>query len=282
MQPNEFTDIDYKLHDDGVVVVQIQALKRKNAITLLTALELRWAARLFGQDLNAKALVITGATDPERAADRQSFSSGGYFAKDFQLDVPPHILEQIDPTDVAVKATVLEYLSLDKPIIAAVNGLAIGGGITLPLAIADQVYYSEHAWARFPFSQLGISPELGSSYLLTELLGPYKAKELLFYPCDKIYANELLELGLGNAVVPHDELLGFARRQAQKLFAPHGAEGSISAIKKLINTQMVDRISSALDRENEFLLRLTQHPDFAEGVSATAEKRAPVFTGVQH
>ncbi len=106
----------------------------------------------------------------------------------------------------------LEFFQCDKPVLAAVNGLAIGGGFTLPLAVADQIYLSEHAWARLPFASLGISAELGSTYMLPRLLGMQKAKELLFYP-DRIEAQQSLELGIANAVLDHDDLLAFTREK---------------------------------------------------------------------
>ncbi len=278
MQTTDFSDISYELDGDGIVTVMMNTPKRKNAISGLTALELKWAAKHFKQDDNALAMIITGAPDPDSGPDRQAFSSGGYFVPGVYDDVPEEIMAQIDQTDIAMKGTVLEFFGCDKPVIAAVNGLAIGGGITLPLAVADQVFISEHAWARLPFASLGIAAELGSTHMLPRLLGLQKAKELFFYP-DKLDAQTLLELGLANKVLPHNELLAYTREQTLKLIPPRGAGASIRAMKRIVHAQKVDDLTRALDLENEALNELMKSEDFVEGLMARVEKRDPVFKG---
>lgn len=278
MRPSDFTDISYQLDGNGIVTVSLNTPKRKNAISGLTALELRWAARRFQEDDSALAMILTGAPDPDAGPDRQAFSSGGYFVPGVYDDVPADILAQIDSTDIAMKATVLEFFGCDKPVLAAVNGLAIGGGITLPLAVADQIYLSEHAWARLPFASLGIAAELGSTFTLPRLLGMHKAKELFFYP-EKLEAQQLVDLGLANAVMPHNELLAFTLEKALQLIPPRGAGASIRAMKRAIHAQKVEELTRALDLENEALNKLMQSEDFAEGLMARVEKRDPVFKG---
>ena len=146
MHTNDFRDISYVLDDNGVVTVTLATPERKNALSGLTALELKWAAHHFQQDEAALAMILTGAPDPDTETTRHAFSSGGYFVPGVYDDVPADIMAQIDPTDIAMKSTVLEFYNCDKPVVAALNGLAIGGGFTLPLAVADQIYLSEHAW----------------------------------------------------------------------------------------------------------------------------------------
>jgi enoyl-CoA hydratase/carnithine racemase len=278
VENHEFIDISYDLDADGVATVQLNTPKRKNAISGLTALELRWAAERFGADDKAMVMILTGAPDPGIGPERQAFSSGGYFVPGIYDDVPAEIVAAIDPTDIAMKATVMTFMRLDKPVLVALNGLAIGGGITLALAVGDLVYASEHSWARFPFAGLGISAELSSTYLLPRLLGFQKAKELIFYP-EKINAQGLVDLGIVNAVLPHDELMAFTREQALKLVPPRGAGASIRAMKHIVHAPHLEDISRALDLENEALNRLMREPDFAEGLTARIEKREPVFTG---
>jgi len=278
MQTNEFSDITYSLDGSGIVTVTLNTPKRKNALSGLTALELRWAAKHFQQDDAALAMILIGANDPDYPADRQAFSSGGYFVPGIYDGVPADVMAQIDPTDIAMKATVLEFWACDKPVLAAINGLAIGGGLTLPLAAADQVFLSEHAWARLPFASLGIAAELGSTFMLPRLLGMHKAKELLFYP-EKLEATDLLKLGLANAVVPHGELMAFTHDKALQLVPPRGAGASIRAMKRVVHAQKVDELTQALDLENEVLNELMKSEDFAEGLMARIEKREAVFKG---
>jgi enoyl-CoA hydratase/carnithine racemase len=178
-----------------------------------------------------------------------------------------------------MKATVLQFFGCDKPVLAAINGLAIGGGLTLPLAVADQIYVSEHAWAKLPFASLGISAELGSTLMLPRMLGMQKAKELLFYP-RQLGAQQLLDLGIANAILPHHELLDYTRDKALQLVPPRGAGASIRAMKRIVHQQKVEELTTALDLENEVLNQLMNSEDFAEGLMARIEKRAPVFKGV--
>ena len=278
MHTSEFTDISYELDDDGIVTVSMHTPRRKNAISGLTALELRWAAQHFQEDDRALAMILTGAPDPDSEPSRQAFSSGGYFVPGVYDDVPEEIMAQIDQTDIAMKATVLQFFNCDKPVLAAINGLAIGGGITLPLAVADQIYLSEHAWARLPFASLGIAAELGSTFMLPRLLGMQKAKELFFYP-ETLTAQHLIDLGLANAVLHHDELLPYTRERALQLVPPRGAGASIRAMKRVVHAQKLEELTRALDLENEVLNELMKSEDFMEGLMARVEKREPVFQG---
>ncbi len=279
MQTSDFSDIHYAKDGDGIVTVTLNTPERKNALSGLTFLELRWALRHFEGDEDAHAMILTGADNPTSDdPERQAFSSGGYFAPDVYNNVPAEIMEQIDSKDIAQKATTLAFFQCEKPVLAAVNGLAIGGAFTLALAAADQIYLSEHAWARLPFASLGISAELGSTFFLPRLLGLQKAKELLYYP-DKIEARELVSLGLASAVLPHSELLGHTRDQALRLIPPRGAGLSIREMKRAMHQPLVASLAKALDLENEALGKLFRSQDFAEGVTARVEKRAPRFTG---
>jgi len=279
MEITDFADIIYDKGDDGVVTVSFNTPKRKNALTGLTFLELRWALEHFQGDDDAHAMILTGAPDPDSDdPTREAFSSGGFFSPDVYKDLPEEIMAQIDLGDFAQKASVLKFFQCDKPILAAINGLAIGGGFTLPLAVADQIYLSEHAWISLPFANLGISAELGSTFLLPRLLGFQKAKEVIFYP-ERIDAHKAVELGIANAVLPHDELLAHTREQALRLIPPRGAGTAIREMKRAMHAPHVQAISDALDLENEALGKLFRSTDFAEGITARVEKRTPVFTG---
>jgi enoyl-CoA hydratase/carnithine racemase len=101
---------------------------------------------------------------------------------------------------------------------------------------------------------------------------------LLFYP-EKIEAQELLDLGIANAVLPHDELLSFTREKALQLIPPRGAGASIRAMKRIVHQQRLAEVTIALDLENEVLNELMKSEDFAEGLMARIEKRTPLFKG---
>jgi enoyl-CoA hydratase/carnithine racemase len=279
MQPEDFKDITYTRDDSGIATLTLNTPRRKNALSAITFFEIRCAGRLFVDDDDAHAMIITGAADPgSDDPTREAFSSGGYFSPDAFEGVPDEVMSQIDLSDVAQKETVLQLYQCDKPILAAVNGLAIGGAVTLVLAVADQVYMSEHAWMQLPFARLGIAAELGSTFLLPRLLGFQKAKEVLFYP-ERIDAPRAVSLGLAGKVLPHDELMGYTRERAAQLVPPRGAVQAIRAMKQAMHAPHVDALSEALDQENRALATLFASNDFKEGVSARVERREPVFSG---
>ena len=89
----------------------------------------------------------------------------------------------------------------------------------------------------------------------------------------------MLDLGIANAVVPHEDLLAYTREKALQLVPPRGAGAAIRAMKRVVHQQKLDDITRALDLENEALNELMQGEDFAEGLMARVEKRDPVFKG---
>ena len=210
--------------------------------------------------------------------EKEAYSSGGYFSPDAFEGLSDEVMQQLDLSDIAQKRTTLKLYQCDKPIIAAVNGLAIGGAFTLTLAACDQVYMSEHAWIQLPFAKLGISAELGSSYLLPRLLGYQRAKEVIFFS-ERIDAEQAVNLQLANKVVPHNELMEYAREKTMQLIPPRGAGLAIREMKRLLHTPNIEAISDALDRENQALQKLFSSSDFAEGLTARVERRPPVFKG---
>ena len=151
MKPQDFRDIVYAKDDAGIVTLTLNTPGRKNALSAVTFLELFYAVDHFRSDNSAHAMILTGAKDPNaNDPKKEAFSSGGYFNPDAFEGLPPEILADIDMSDVAQKRTTMKFYECDKPVIAAINGLAIGGAFTLCLAVADQIYLSEHAWIQLP------------------------------------------------------------------------------------------------------------------------------------
>lgn len=279
MKPEEFNDITYVKDDTGIVTLTFATPARKNALSAVTFLEIGYAVDHFQADDSAHAMILTGAVDPTSDdPGKEAYSSGGYFNPDAFEGLAPGVLEQIDMADIAQKRTTMKFFECYKPVFAAVNGLAIGGAFTLTLASADQIFLSEHAWAQLPFAKLGIAAELGSTYFLPRLLGFQKAKELLYFP-ERIGAQELVELGIANKVLPHGELLPYVREQAQRLIPPDGAALSIREMKRCMHQPHIEALGKALDMENTALGNLMGTEDFMEGLTARAQRRTPVFKG---
>ena len=279
MKPQDFNDIIYAKDETGVVTLTLNTPARKNALSAVTFLELFYAVDYFQADDSAHAMILTGAKDPNSDdPGKEAFSSGGYFNPDAFEGLSAEVLADIDMSDIAQKRTTLKFYSCDKPVIAAVNGLAIGGAVTLCLAAADQIYMSEHAWLQLPFAKLGIATELSSSFLLPRLLGFQKAKEILFFP-ERISASEAVELGIANKVLPHNELLPYALEKARALIPPQGPSLCIREMKRIMHLPHMDALGRALDLENEALTKLMGTEDFVEGMMARVERRSPVFKG---
>jgi enoyl-CoA hydratase/carnithine racemase len=281
MEANEFKNIVYEKDDkSGIVLVTINRPEIKNALTILVLLELYWAAELFEIDETAMAMIITGAKGVDNNdPTTEAFSSGGYFNPADLEALDEETKAEIDLADIAQKKLCLKLWQLNKPIIAAINGLAIGGGFTVPLACADLIYASEYAWVKLPFVSLGIIPELASTYILPRILGFQRAKELFFFG-EKLDAQTLLELGLINKVLPHDELLTFSKQMALKLVPPQGASLAVGLTKQALHKPLIESVSRALDMENEGLNNTFASSDFWEALAARKEKRAPDFKGV--
>ena len=280
MKVEDFKDILYEKDEaTGIVTVTLNTPKRKNAMSFITFLELFYAVEEMEKDDTARAMVMTGAKDPDtHDPQNEAFCSGGYFNMKLIQEIPDEIRDEIDLTDIAQKKLCLKFFSLDKPVIAAINGLAIGAGFTMPLAGADLIYMSEHAWIQLPFVGLGIVPEFALTYFLPRLMGFQKAKEIVYFR-KRVPAQQALEWGWVNDVLPHDQLLSHATEMAQKLIPPEGPGLAVKLAKRAFHKPYMDALAAALDVENEGLNQGVMTYDFGEALKARKEKRAPVFRG---
>jgi enoyl-CoA hydratase/carnithine racemase len=277
MKVEDFKEILYQKEDNGIVTVTLNIPKRKNALSLYTYYELFWAAEAMEKDDSAEIMILTGAKDPDSDDPaKEAFSSGGYFNPASLAGLSEEVKAQLDPTDIAQKKFTLKMWQFDKPVIAAVNGLVVGGAFTMCLSCCDLIYCSEHAWASLPFIGLGIIPELASSYLLPRLIGFQRAKEIMFF-AERIPAQHLFDLGLINKVLPHDQLLPYARERALKLVPPQGAGYAVRMAKRALHQPLLSAVTTALDLENKGLNEAFRTADFAEALTARAEKRVPKF-----
>jgi len=282
MNVEDFKELLYEKEDSGLVMLTLNNPTKKNAFSIFSFLELYWAIDAMERDETADAMVITGAKDPDSNDPKaEAFSSGGYFDVSMFENMPDEvkaIIDRIDLTDLAQKKLTLKLVGCDKPIIAAINGLAVGGGYTIPLAGADLIYMSEYAWIMLHFSKIGLSPEFASTYFLPRRVGFQKAKEIL-YLGDRISAQEAFDMGLINKVLPHEELIPYARKKALELIPPKGAALSVRRTKRAINQPIIEEVRRALDLENEYLTKSFATQDFQEAMKARKTKKRPNFEG---
>src|SRR5499426_3448748 len=165
-------------------------------------------------------------------------------------------------------------LNLDKPVVAAVKGIAIGGGTTL-LTHCDFVYAGESAKFQLPFVNLGLVPEFGSSYSLPARIGYLRAAELylLGEPFD---AARAAELGLVTRVVSDQHLFATATETSQKLAAK--PSGALRASKRLLKRAFVDEVRAAITAEMREFSERVRSAEAKEAFAAFLEKRPPNFT----
>ncbi|CAH1669396.1 enoyl-CoA hydratase/isomerase family protein [Chelatococcus asaccharovorans] len=168
-------------------------------------------------------------------------------------------------------------IALEKPVIAAVNGPAVGAGFNIALA-CDIVIASEKAVFSQIFTRLALVPDLGGLYLLTRVVGLNKAKELCF-TAKKVTAEEGRELGFVNHVVPHDELMPRAQKLAAEIAA--GPPTSLAMIKTLLNKSSTSSLEQMLEYESFAQTIAYTTPEHKEGVAAFREKRQPNFRGAE-
>ncbi|MEW6185173.1 MAG: enoyl-CoA hydratase-related protein [Thermodesulfobacteriota bacterium] len=279
MNVKDFKEIKYEKEENGLVTVTLNMPKRKNALSPYTFYELFLAAEAMEKDDSAGVMILTGAKDPDSDdPTKEAFSSGGYFNPAALEGLSEEVKARLDHKDIAQKKFTLKMWEFDKPVIAAVNGLTVGGAFTMCLSCCDLIYCSEYAWASLPFVDLGIIPELASSYLLPRMIGFQRAKEMMFF-AERIPARELFDLGLINKVLPHDQLLPYARERALKLIPPQGAGYAVRKIKRTLHRPFIQTLTAALDLENEGLNETFTTADFVEALTARMEKRTPVFKG---
>ena len=248
--------------DEGVLTLTLNRPNVLNAITdgLLdvVAESLREAAT----DDEVRAVIITGAG--------RAFCSGQDLktaAADGDLDIRTHLREHYVPAIHAMR-------DLEKPVVAAVNGVAAGAGFSLALA-ADLRIAAESATFVQAFVRIGLIPDASSTYFLPRIIGPARAAELMMLG-DAVDAARALDIGLVSRVVPDAELGSAARDLALRL-----ARGprSIGLIKRALNRSLVNDLDAQLLVEEELQAEAAASADFYEGVAAFLEKRQARFNG---
>ena len=165
-------------------------------------------------------------------------------------------------------------LDCDKPVVAAVTGAAIGIGTTM-LLHCDFVYVSDEARLAMPFVGLGLVPEFASSLLVPQLMGPRRAAEKLLLG-EPFTAEQAVECGIANAVLPASEVVNHARRVAERFNAlPPGA---VRQSKQLMRAPLREAVLQTIAREGAVFSERLRSPEAKEAFQAFFEKRKPDFS----
>jgi 2-(1,2-epoxy-1,2-dihydrophenyl)acetyl-CoA isomerase len=254
---------------DGTAVLTLNRAAVLNAIDAQMIDDLRAAIARVAEDDDARVLVVTGAGRAFCAG--ADLASGG--ARDPGMSVGEAVARSMD---VGFNPLVRELASLPKPVVAAVNGVAAGGGVGLALA-CDIVIAARSAHFIQVFGpQLGIVPDMGCTYFLAHLLGRARARGLALLG-DRLPADKAEEWGLIWKCVADEALMPEALSVAGRL--AKGARLGFAYIKKALDAAELNSLSDQLDLERNCQRILCDTDDFKEGVRAFLEGRAPKFTG---
>jgi enoyl-CoA hydratase/carnithine racemase len=259
--------IDLTRPAEGIVVATLNRPDRYNAMTVTMFAELEELAFTLGEDDDVRAVVLTGA--------------GKAFCAGYDLDDADELagltaLGMLDRQERAARG-LSALRALRVPVIAAVNGAAAGGGLSLALA-ADIRLAARSAKFNAAFVRIGLSAgDLGASWLLSRTIGPALAAEIA-YTGRFVLADEAERIGLVNRTVDDDLLLDEALSMAGLICA--NSPGGVQLSKRALQANMeIGSYAAALELENRGQALLTRGEDMPEALAAFKEKRAPNFTG---
>jgi len=242
---------------DRILSIKLDRLEKKNALTRGMYLGMIEALKQAESDSNVRVVMISGTQD--------CFTAGNDLV-DFA---------NAKPGETSPAILFLQTLAAtQKPVVAAVGGVAVGIGTTM-LLHCDLVYAAADAHFQLPFVNLGLCPEAGSSLILPSLMGHRHAAELLFLG-EPFSAEAAHTLGIVNAVLPPSELLVMATEIAKLLAQKPPA--ALRTTKALLKRRTSGSIADAMTAETEKFASLLQGPEAKEAMMAFMQKRKPDFS----
>jgi 2-(1,2-epoxy-1,2-dihydrophenyl)acetyl-CoA isomerase len=252
--------------DGGAARLVLNRPEALNAWTDELGRELRQVVEGEAADPSVRAVLVTGAGRGfSSGADlKAGFEPGG----DGRPDVAKELREVYHPVIAGVRR-------LEKPVVAAVNGPAVGIGASLALA-CDLVLAAESAYLGLAFVNIGLMPDGGSTLFVPAAVGKARAFEMALLG-DRVPAQRALEWGLVNFVYPNDRLMDEANALLAHLAA--GPTRSYASSKRALNRMLFPDLEGQLELEAELQHALARTRDFEEGVAAFVEKRDAAFEG---
>jgi len=276
-----YETLRYEIDDDGILTLTLNRPDQLNAFTVQMAADLEHAFRRASVDDEVRAIVVTGEGRAFCAGMDLSVE-GNVFGLDEDLQPTlADMVDRIDEPEIAhgVRDTggrvTLAIFECTKPVIAAVNGAAVGIGATM-LCAMDVRIASDKARIGFVFGKIGITPEAASTWFLPRIVGISRALEWV-YSAEILTAEEAQEGGLVRSVHPADELLDAAYALARKFTQNRSPAGTALARQMMYRNSAADHplVAHQVDSLAIFYQSLE---DGKEGVRSFLEKRDPVFT----
>lgn len=249
--------------NDGVAVITISRPDVYNALNFNTLVELRKCVEEIHHDKSCRVVIITGAGE-------KAFCSGADLKERATLTE-----QEVRKFIFTIRETFTSIEKLPMPVIAAINGLALGGGTELALA-CDLRIASETAVMGLTETSLAIIPGAGGTQRLTRLVGPGRAKELIFL-AKRINATEAFDYGMLNKVVPAEQLMSTAVEWANEIKSKGPI--AITQAKFAINMGSEVDLATALAMESKAYEVCIPTKDRMEGLTAFKEKRKPIYRG---
>jgi 2-(1,2-epoxy-1,2-dihydrophenyl)acetyl-CoA isomerase len=251
---------------DGVGRLTLNRPDTLNAWTTAFGRELRAVVEGEAADPSVRTVLVTGAG--------RGFSSGADLKAGFESadDGMPDVRRELHDVYHPIIAGVRR---LEKPVVAAVNGPAVGIGASLAFA-CDLVLAAQSAFFGLAFVNIGLMPDGGSTLFVPAAVGKARAFQMALLG-ERVPAERALEWGLVNSVHPDDRLMDEANALAERLAA--GPTRSYASSKRALNRMLYPDLEGQLELEAELQHALARTSDFAEGVAAFVEKRDPAFQG---
>jgi 2-(1,2-epoxy-1,2-dihydrophenyl)acetyl-CoA isomerase len=253
---------------DGVATVTLNRPQALNAWNKQLGLDLLAALDRVAADEQARAVVITGAGRAFSSGADLKDAGGEDLTPEGRPDVYKVLTERYHPIMQAIR-------ELEKPVIAAVNGPAVGIGCSLALC-CDLIVAAQSSYFLLAFVNIGLVPDGGSSLFVPSRIGMARASELALLG-ERLPAERALEWGLVNRVVADERLAEEVAALAARLAA--GPTRAYAGAKRQLNSWLYARMAEQLELEAQIQREMAGSDDFVEGATAFAEKRPPRFSG---